>query len=480
MKIILCAFTNSNLAIRNLASYLSMYGANVKILFFSEYQQIIENLGTLHNSDIDGVSFVTDELQQAIILAEEIRKNKTDRRPIIIFGGVQPTINPKGCLKYCDYVVRGEGEETILEIYNNIKEIKHIKNVSYLENEKLINNPIRKLETDLDKYPFPEYDKNESVINYMIMTSRGCPFSCTYCYNSYRRKMYKDKGPFVRKRSIDDIIAEFKYAKNKFANIKLIQIFDDNFITRSQEELRLFSLKYKKEIDIPFYCLGNPDLVNEQKIKILREAGLTQIQIGIQTGSEQINYNVYNRKIPNKTIKRCADICQKNSISVSYDIIFNKPYETIKDVKETLDLVINLPKPFKLNGHNLLFYPDSELTSHALKDGFIFLKDETETSFNEIQGNRNSPLWFNNDLTNTFFNINYSSKEKIRLNTLITLSQILPKNLIILLRTLPSNILLCTYLWLKLKKNRTEREEHFYNLIINKELRRRNRKRISR
>lgn len=292
--------------------------------------------------------------------------------------------------------------------------------------------------------------------------------------------MYKNKGRYLRKRSVKNVINELIEAKKKFKNIQLVQIFDDNFITRSDEELELFAKEYRKHIAIPFYCLANPDLVNESNIKILRQAGLEFLQIGIQSGSDRVNYDIYKRKISNKKIYECAMICHENSVSVSFDIIFNNPYESLKDLKNTLDLVTSLPKPFKLNGHNLLFYPDSELTDKALEDEFILRKKSNDVTMEDVKGNRNSPLWFNNDLSNSFFDTNYTSKEKVRLNALITLSQIFPKLLIKILQIAPGDILFYAKFLLSLKKKKTDREKHFYELLSNKELRKRNRNRLTR
>lgn len=125
------------MSIRNLCSYLLQHGYDVSIFFFTEYEQIIANIEKLLESDIVGISFVTDELHESIILSDEIRKRRDGLHPLIIFGGVHPTINPDQCLEYCDYVIRGEGEETLLEICNNKSEISRIENISYKKTIKL-------------------------------------------------------------------------------------------------------------------------------------------------------------------------------------------------------------------------------------------------------------------------------------------------------------------------------------------------------
>lgn len=466
----LCAFTKLNLGIRQLSAFLREQDFDVTMLFIEDYGEIQANMDLFSAADVVGVSLVTDEFFRAASLGEEIKKARSERRPVIVFGGVHPTIRPEECLKYCDFVVRGEGEETLLAICRDIENIRNMSNVSYLENGSLVNNELRNLEEDLDRFPFLDQSDLSANDRYMIITSRGCPFSCTYCYNSYLKSFYKDKGRFLRKRSIDNVISELQQAKEKFKNLNLIQFFDDNFIARPIEEISYFCSEYKSKIDIPFYCLANPDLISEEKIGMLSEAGLAHIQIGIQSGSERVNYNVYKRKIPNKKIMDCAEICRKYSVAVYFDIIFNNPYETRKDVKETFDLVNSLPRPFHLQGHNLLFYPQTEITEMALRDGFISRLDPEEVNELAVKGNMNSPLCFSNDLANSFYRVHYTTKGKVRLNNLITLSQILPKTIINIIKWLPGDVVFYAKWWLKLKRNRSFREEHFYRLIRERDL----------
>lgn len=462
IKIALCAFNEEDLGIRQISSYLKIKGFTVEFVALSE-----ENINYSKFTDFDiiGLSFITDNFVKAKNFSNKIKyERKQHIKPIIIFGGVHATIRPRECLDYCDYVVRGEGEEAMLEICSDIAHIESKHNISLLKNGVLINNPLKKLETNLDKYPFPDFSAYSSNLKkYNIMTSRGCPFNCTYCYNNYLRKLYVGENKFVRKKSMSYILEELKLAKMKFKKLKEIRFYDDNLLMRDVKELRAFFKEYKKHINLPFYCLGNPNDINEEKLRILKDAGLNIMQIGMQTGSEEVNFTIYKRPTPNKKILECLRLFRKYEITNYLDLIFNNPYETKEDLRKTLTFLLTLPKTFKLNGYNLIFYPGTEITDKALHDGHISpLIDETSS---KIQGDANSPTTsFDNTLDNPLWKINFSSEDKDKLNTLIVAINYLPAFLVRSLVVLPLNkrfIVLFIRLFTKIKSTlRTKKADN--------------------
>jgi len=427
-KIVLCAFNKDSLGIRQISSYLKSKDVDVDLIFIENIDDL--EISKFNDASIVGISFVTDEFLKVKLLCQKIKSY--ENKPLIIFGGPHPTINPKECLEYCDYVVRGEGEETMLEICNNSSGITSLKNISYLSENKLINNPLRELVTDLDIFPYPDYSDCKSLSSYNIMASRGCPFNCTYCYNNYRREMYKGKGNYLRQKSVKYLIKELQQAKQSFKRMNFVNMWDDNFLMRITEELSEFSKEYKEKINLPFYCLANPNYITEEKIKLLKKAGLTKIQIGIQTGSEKVAFEIYNRPIKNEQILKCAKICQKYSINTVFDLIFNNPFESVEDVKKTLNFVLKLPKPFKLQGYNLIFFPNTQITIDALKKGYISDFTNEQKRHMMLESDSNTPLRsFNkNSLENPLWIVNFDSKEKTRYNSLIALVPYLPNFII--------------------------------------------------
>lgn len=400
------------------------------------------------NIDLIGVSVVTDEFPNAKFVTEKIKE--TFSIPII-WGGAHPSISPEECLKYADIVCIGEGEEALLELCEKIdtnSDYTSVKNLWIKKDNIIITNEVRSLVENLDEFPFPDFElKNKYILTfddhvefaeghmentYNLMTSRGCPHSCSYCYNNQRRKMYSRKGKYLRFRSVNNVIDELILIKSKFKSINYINFWDDNLVSRSIEELERFSEFYKQRVNLPFYCLASPGKLNEEKIRLLKACGLNLMQIGVQTGSKAISRDIYHRHDENKVIINLANLLHKYKVQGKYDIIFNNPYETKKNILETINLLLKLPKPWIINGYNLVFYPGTEIYEKALKDGYIHLNNIDENS--SIYSPINSPLdGWNNKLSNRLYFCNYSIENKRYLNSLIALIPYYPYQLIKLL-----------------------------------------------
>ena len=409
--------------IRIISSYLKKYGYKVRLIFLPTYkkeysEQTLKDLKSLlQNSNLIGISCTSYSLNKTIQVIKCLRNLKIP----IIWGGIYATFNPEQCLKYADFVCVGEGEEAILELIEKLakkEDATKIKNLWTKKNGKIYKNEVRPLIQNLDDLPFADYElenqwilEKDKLINLcekhfgdgefnrpnfpyykskkkasrflLIHTSRGCPYSCSFCCNYNLKKIYQNKGVFVRKRSVNNVIKELVELKQKLPSIDFIWFTDDSFFIRSIEEISLFSKEYKKKIKLPFMCYADPLTFNEEKLKLFLDAGLEKIQMGIQTGSEEFNRNIYNRFITNKDVIRTAKILNKyknRMIPPEYQLIIANPYETQKDVLATIDLLEKLPKPFFCQPFSLVFFPGTQLFNKALKDGII--KSQTDSCYN--------------------------------------------------------------------------------------------------
>jgi radical SAM superfamily enzyme YgiQ (UPF0313 family) len=444
IKIALISFLSHSINIRSLSSYLKQKGFDVICLFCpDDYNE--KNLADLirvlkrENIGFVGISLVTDDFWRAVTATQAIKRNLGIP---VIWGGAHVNVLPDESLQYADMICVGEGEEALLELVENISTRSvpdtTIRNVYFRNDQGIIRNEIRPLEENLDKYPIPDLDLTSQYVmdqyrleklselptcnEYSVMTSRGCPYACSYCYNSYRRKVYANKGKYLRFRSVENVIDELCQANKIFKNLKGISFWDDSFVARSLKEIELFKDLYKKHINLPFFALIEPMAFNYEKIKILKEAGLSALQVGIQTGSERINKDIYKRPVSNKKVIEVAESINKLGISVKYDLIFNNPYEKREDVLETIKLLLEFPKPFSIQGYNLIFYPRTSLTEKALMDGFVTRTDNNK-NFSTIQAASNSPLACSgrSEISERYYKIKYDSKEKEYLNSLISL-----------------------------------------------------------
>ena len=453
-RVALISFLNNSINTRSLSSYLKSNGHEVTC-YFCQGDLNTHNLRELTASIksksvlLVGVSLVTDDFHSAVVATNAIKK---EIGTLVVWGGAHVNVCPEECLRHADIVCLGEGEEALLELVDSLNEgkpISSIKNMWLNENGNIIKNELRTLEKDLDKYPFPDFDLTSQYVmttegfvhleeqhlkgEYSIMSSRGCPYRCKYCYNSYRRKQYEGKGQYLRARSIENVIQELMFARRSFPDLQRINFWDDSFVARGLEDFTLFKSLYTERINLPFFALVEPMAFQFEKIKLLKESGLEALQVGIQSGSERVNREIYNRLVSNNKNLEVARYIHELGIDVTYDLIFNNPYERREDIVETINLFLQFPRPFWLQGFNLIFYPGTELSKRALQDGFITTKQEKE-SYTTIQSKKNSPISMggSGELSSRFYDIRYNSREKVYLNTVLSL---------IAYRHIPSNII---------------------------------------
>jgi len=221
----------------------------------NEIQRIIEE----YNPKLIGFSAVTTQYQHALKTAKFI-KSFCDIP--IVCGGVHSTMVPEEVVEEeCfNYVCVGEGEEAVLELADKIEQradTTRIGNIWTKNNGKVISNNVRALPklTDLPRKDYEIFDFQKMIDAeggwVRMMTSRGCPFKCTYCFNHAIVERYKDETGsstkdlnYIRRHSVDDIIDEIEYLLNKYNNITTF-IFDDDVFTSSKTYLKEFCEKYQ-------------------------------------------------------------------------------------------------------------------------------------------------------------------------------------------------------------------------------------------
>jgi len=367
----------------------------------SVMEELIEISGDSH---LVGISLMTNYFEGVVQITKALKENLGIP---IIWGGIHPTIRPKECLDYADIVCVGEGEHGLLELAHKLNKGEgyyHIKNLWFKKDGHIIKNPLRPLIQDLNSLPFPDYDLEShyileenrihplyeslfkkalargsisrymNMVAYQTMATRGCPHKCTYCCNNTLRNLYPRQN-YVRRRSAGNIIDELVQVKEKFSFIQAFWFSDDSFFATNDEEIKQFSQIYKEKIGLPFFCLCSPTTINERKMDYLIEAGLCCIQMGIQTGSRRVCEEIYQRRISNQQVINAARIINKYKSKLLpplYDFILDNHYETESDVLSTLNLILKLPRPNRLNLFALILYPGTPLYDQAKADGLIY------------------------------------------------------------------------------------------------------------
>ena len=366
--------------------------------------------------DLVGLSLVSTFFKLAVSVTDEVKKQGNVP---VIWGGVHPTLCPEKSLEHADAVCVGEGEGAIMECAAALRDGKDISslripNIWVRANGGLVRTELRPLLTDLDSLPYKNYltpnkffieagrvldlQKHPDFVEiYETMTSRGCPFACTYCANEALRALYRGKGPYVRRRSVDNAIGELKHARELYPNLQLFMFSDDVF-TFDHSWVEEFSTRYKAEIGIPFFCYTHPRMAKEQTLRTLREAGLCYVIMGVQSGSPRVRREVFGRDTSQEQILGAAAMMRRLGILVGIDLIGENSYETEADREETLELILDMPKPLQINLYSLGWFPGTSLTGTALEEGVIRPEDvetESEKGYDLFGGFLN--LWRTDD-----------------------------------------------------------------------------------
>ena len=240
--------------------------------------------------------------------------------------------------------------------------------------------PPRPLIEDLDTIPFPDKDLFWKDIPgiwkscYILVVSRGCSFNCTYCFNSYMKRMYEGKGCWRRWRSVDNIIAELKWAKERY-NFSRVQFWDDNLLDRKDWYEPLLE-RYGAEIGLPVAVWASPQHLNKHTVPLLEKAGCANLAVGLQTIYESTREKILRRFQTNETIANAIDLVGESGITLEISCIVQLPGQTLQEVEDTARF-LNEHRPDAAFVFFLRYFPKIDLIDIAKAMGHI-TDDEVE------------------------------------------------------------------------------------------------------
>ena len=278
-------------------------------------------------------------------LIELNRRLKQKYNFISVFGGPHPTFFPEMIeLEGVDAIVRGESEEAIVEFIDAIQhddDYTQVNNFWVKHNGSVFENGVRPLQRNLDEiafpardlfYQFPNARKNKIRV---LVTARGCPYACTYCYNYKIKELYKDfPGQHLRHRGVDSVIEEITWIRDNYP-IEFIYFGTDNFTTR-KEWVFEFAEKYSQKLKIPFMCFTRPESAKPDLLQVLKKAGCQSICMGIESGDEIQRRNLLNRKMSDQTIIQAANYVHETGLKLETLNMMCLPGETVEQALKTL------------------------------------------------------------------------------------------------------------------------------------------------
>lgn len=428
-------FDPDNYGVRCLASYLQRNGHDVHILQIKSWIQtpcsrmpnkpavLYAYTGTLWMTDIPEDAISPVELQ---LCATAVARWKPDvigisvrgvlhhifprivqalkqacPKSFLVGGGVGPTLEPAFLLGLgVDAVIRGEGEEALLDLVTALEQgtpWQGIKNLTYATADGLVQNPLRPLMTQFERFPLPLDDPqcfsciecNSHVplpmdrtafprnplymgqVIYSIMTSRGCIGQCSYCSTPAVHRLYRKdhkKIPRLRLRSLASVMEELEGAKQRGATQV---IFYDDFVIHSTTKLCAFFSEYKEKINLPFIANFHPQQLNksDKLLKCIIDAGILYFAFGLQTADDVFCKKIYRR---NRYINDYGPVCkkiQKYGVNIIFQFIGGNPLATEVEFEKNVAFFSQFAydhshqRQVNCVSHYLQIYPGANLQS---------------------------------------------------------------------------------------------------------------------
>jgi len=322
----------------------ALEGIGVKVEFIDcqivrDYKKKI--LSLLPEYPVVGLSVNAGNVSSALDIAGAIRKKSPETK--IIMGGPHATAGYERLIpEYADIVVRGEGDDTIVELMQE-DDLSRVKGIAYWNGELKVT-PDRPYIEDLDRLRFPAwhlYDlKRYRLGNTLspiaiIMTSRGCPYDCIYCVKCVH-------GYKIRFRSLDNVFNEINYLISRFG-VKEIQIMDDAFTVYPERVKEFCKMAINRSKKLRFALGGGirADLGNQEMFNLLVQAGCYMAPIAVEAGSQEV-LNKIQKNLNLQKARKIINMANRAGLRTPLFFIIGFPFETLETMYQTIDLAKQL------------------------------------------------------------------------------------------------------------------------------------------
>ena len=314
-----------------LASFLLKHGCEVRIadeMAGDDFKKEFDSF----KPDIVGVTSTTQLIKRAYQILDYSKK----RNALTVIGGPHASALPDEVAKHSDMVVVGEGERALLDIVQGnvrggVVKRPHIADINQLPH------PARDL-LRMNYYLnarrlFPNHIFNfapADAITSTVITSRGCPYRCIFCYNSWRNMP-------VRIRSVDNVIEELSALKAKYGTTAL-SFVDDELFFNKKRAADLFSRMIKEKFNFAWSGCARANLVDPELLALAKDSGCAKISIGFESGSQKI-LDVINKHTTVEQNRKAVGLCKKAGIKIGGYFMVGSPTETLEDIELTRNFI---------------------------------------------------------------------------------------------------------------------------------------------
>ncbi len=370
------------LGIAYIAAVLEKHNYNVKVIdctinvSHSELIELVKN----ENPDVVGITATTPIFESAKRVAADIKKISPSS--VIIIGGCHVTALPEKVISfdYFDVGVIGEGDITFLEIVRQVesgglKNLDFVQGIVFKNNGKITVTPPRQRIENLDEIPFPARHLFPPLKEYsptpasylklpvgVLMTSRGCPFQCTFC----DRAIF---GNVTRQRSVKNVADEIEQLIN-IHGARELRFFDDTFTLKKKFVYELCDELKARNVRIPWTCLTAVAAVTKDLLKKMKDAGCWQVLYGLESGDARM-LKLLKKGNTVEQNERAVKWAHELGLSVRADFIVGTPGETMESLERTLGFAKRLPLDYA-HFNKFTPFPGTEIYKNLVGKGYEF------------------------------------------------------------------------------------------------------------
>ncbi|MEI6079325.1 MAG: radical SAM protein [bacterium] len=397
-------------------------GHKVEVLdiWLNDYnkEEVVEIIKKLPHYDVFGVSALSTQYDYIKFLANELKKH-FPKTPIVL-GNALATHSYEPVLKntMVDICVKGDGEQTFLELLDNdFTGLDNIKGISYKNGTSVVNTTNRDYKEHLDTIPFPDWDifdiekylknihlfgdERFSALN--VITGRGCPYDCNFCSKNYDN---------FRFRSIDNIKQEIGIIKDRF-KVKGISFSDELVVFNKARAISVS--KMMKDFRLLWDCQARVNTVDKKILKIMRDSGCLAVGYGIESGSKKILDNMNKRINVEQSIIAVRDTLDVGLRPIM-QVMFGYPGEDDSTLNETVEFFKKIPHYAEYKFSVTTPLPGSSLYRDCLKSGQIKDEDSYITSLAQGYFYRAEPLVNFTNFKKEFMNKKRAAEELVNKN----------------------------------------------------------------
>jgi len=339
------------------------------------------------DADVVGLTAITPTINTAIGIAHHLKQ--ANPHLTVILGGPHATLLPEETLATApdiDIIVRGEGEGTFIKLLRDWKQEQPLANtpaISYRQNGKVTSTPAGTTIVDLDSLPFfayhllprqkykPHPPYGRALPFAAIITSRGCPYNCSYCSKPVFGNRFRGQSP-------ERVVEEIAYYKDRFG-IKELAFYDDVFTLNKERAYAIADGIMKRGLKLLWTCETRVNLVDKELLRHIKQAGCYSIAYGIESGSQEI-LNTLDKDISLEQVEEAVHLSQEVNLQTIGYFMIGSPGESPETVSQTIQFAKKLKLDFAQFAVTMPFpgtrlyrlYLDSRKNDRILWESFVY------------------------------------------------------------------------------------------------------------